>query len=76
MADFCILCGRPLEDSTCDRCICMLEENAMPNNSVYHGEIHGYGEYDTYQTITIKVSKEDMESLLHMRKIDITETKD
>lgn len=26
MGDFCILCGRQLEDSTCDRCPCMLEE--------------------------------------------------
>lgn len=26
MSDFCILCGRPLDDSTCDRCDCMLDE--------------------------------------------------
>lgn len=28
MSDFCILCGRPLEDSTCDRCECMLSSDA------------------------------------------------
>lgn len=67
MSDFCILCGRELEDSTCDRCVCMLEEN-----SIVQGEVHGYGDYENYCTITIKVSKDDMETLLHMRKVNIS----
>lgn len=29
MSDFCILCGRLLESSSCDRCECMLEEYEM-----------------------------------------------
>lgn len=37
----------------------------------FEGEIHGYGDYDTYTTITIKVSRDDMEQLLHMNRVVI-----
>lgn len=50
-----------------------MSEIAVADAEPIMGEIHGYGEFDSYQTITIKVSKSDLERLLHMRNISITE---
>ena len=35
------------------------------------GEIHGYGDFDTYHTITFKVSSDDLAWLLHVKKVVI-----
>lgn len=41
------------------------------NSDTIQGEIHGYGDFDGYSTITIKVNKDDVQQLLHMNRVTI-----